>query len=163
MSGKPEPSSIKSERAAVESDQVQRHCSSLSDRYRQPRGQNDVPSAIFLLAEPRTPTRQDPYSIGNGSSALARLSADKERVRHLEGARAAWVGSTRDDLIAQLGAEFASSPDSLEGTAPNPKESGRYRRYWGHVPHDARGGPTAGPRRTPSLHFARLPLLVRPT
>jgi len=50
----------------------------------------------------------EPYSIGMMHRRLARLSADNQRTRHLEAARAAWAGIGRPDLVAELDAEFAS-------------------------------------------------------
>jgi hypothetical protein len=37
------------------------------------------------------------------------VSADEERVPELEAARAAWASIGRDDLVAQLDAEFAGA------------------------------------------------------
>jgi tetratricopeptide (TPR) repeat protein len=52
----------------------------------------------------------EPYSIGQTHRRLARLAATpEERTRHLQAARAAWIGIDRPDLVKQLDNEFAPS------------------------------------------------------
>lgn len=52
----------------------------------------------------------EPYSIGQAHRCLARVaSASSECARHLDAARAAWKSVGRDDLIAELDAEFGPS------------------------------------------------------
>jgi tetratricopeptide (TPR) repeat protein len=51
---------------------------------------------------------QDPDSIGSAHRRLARLAADETRKEHVSAAREAWRSIKRDDLVAELDAEFGA-------------------------------------------------------
>ena len=54
---------------------------------------------------------EDPYSIGWAHRRLARLTtAPKDRSRHIQSAREAWLQIDRPDLVRQLDVEFGPPP-----------------------------------------------------
>ena len=50
----------------------------------------------------------EPYSIGGTHRRLARITSGVTRADHVAGARAAWLGIDRPDLVEQLDAEFGT-------------------------------------------------------
>lgn len=71
------------------------------------RSERDAARAAWSQALEKYARIPDPLFIGRSHRRLARISVDDEdRRAHVEAARSAWQSIQRDDLIAQLDAEF---------------------------------------------------------
>jgi tetratricopeptide (TPR) repeat protein len=73
------------------------------------RGDRDDAEAKYLQALTLYKQCRDPYSIGLAHEWLAHVvTDDAARSAHLAAARAAWLSIKRDDLVAELDAEFGA-------------------------------------------------------